>query len=399
MRVLVFSNCELDPYLGSGRTRLAWAAGLRGFGHEVDIVDTAALLGRDGDRAGRRARIGWRGLQWLRAHDLSRYDLIEFYGAEFWPGTWWLSRRTPATRPFLVAHTDGLELLLADRASSSSAFPPPASGPRGWAAGLLHRGQTLAFSRADGFVTACELDRRFLVEHRIGNPARMEVVPLGLEPAYLERPLRTDGRENRIAFLGSWIDRKGTPSFKAAVVPLLRERPDLHLDLCGTGQPPETLRAEFPEEVRGRITVHGRIPNEAMADLLGRAKIFFFPSEYEGFGLALAEAMACGCAVVTTPTGYGAELRDGEEALRCPFEEAGAMRAALARLLDDDTLRARVAAAGWRRVQGLRWETSVGRLEAIYRRWCEEHRAGYPAADPRQRSVDNVPPDAIQPRG
>ena len=49
MHVLVsfFSNCELDPLLGSGRTRLAWAAGLRGLGHTVDIVDTGDLLARD----------------------------------------------------------------------------------------------------------------------------------------------------------------------------------------------------------------------------------------------------------------------------------------------------------------------------------------------------------------
>ena len=371
MRVLVFSNIDLDPLLGSGRTRLAWAAGLRGFGHTVEIVDTAALFGADSHMPGRRARMGWQGLRWLQSHDLSRYDLIEFYGAEFWPGTWWLSRRPSGRRPLLVAHTDGLELLLADRAASSGAFPPAASGLRGMAASVLRRGETLAFSRADGFVTGCELDRRFLVERKIGNPARMEVVPLGLEPAYLDRPLQTDGRENRIVFLGSWIDRKGTPSLKAAVVPLLRERPDLRLDLCGTGLPAEKLLAEFPAELRERVSVAGRISNEEMADRLARAKIFFFPSEYEGFGLALAEAMACGCAAVTTPTGYGAELRDGE-GLLCPFEDAEAMRAALARLLDDDALRGRIAAEGWRKVQGLRWETSVGKLEATYRRWLEE---------------------------
>lgn len=371
MHVLVFSNCELDPLLGSGRTRLAWAAGLRGLGHTVDIVDTGDLLGPASHAPGRRARMGWSGLRWLQRHDLSRYDLIEFYGAEFWPGTWWLSRHPHGRRPLLVAHTDGLELLLADRAATSGAFPR-ASGLRALAAKVLQRGETLAFSRPDGFITACDLDRRFLVDRRLGNAARMEVVPLGLEPTYLDRPLQTDDRENRIVFLGSWIDRKGTPSLKAAVIPLLRERPDLQLDLCGTGLPPEKLLADFPAELHGRITVAGRIPNEEMAARLARAKIFFFPSEYEGFGLALAEAMACGCAVVTTPTGYGAELRDGEEGLLCPFEDAGAMRIALARLLDDDALRARIAGAGWRKVQGLRWESSVRKLEATYRRWLDE---------------------------
>ena len=371
MRLLVFSNCELDPLLGSGRTRLAWSAGLRARGHTVDIVDTGELLGRDGSGPGRRARMGWQGLRWLQRHDLSAYDLIEFYGAEFWPGTWWLSRRAPGKRPLLVAHTDGLELLAADRAAASDAFPRP-TGLRAMAASLLQRGETLAFSRADGFVTGCELDRRFLLDRRTGHPGRMEVVPLGLEPAYLDRPLETAGREERVAFLGSWIDRKGTGTLATAMIPLLRERPGLRLDLCGTGVSEERLHADFPAELRGRVLVAPRVSNEEMAARLSRAQVFFFPSEYEGFGLALAEAMACGCAVVTTPTGFGAELRDGEEVLLSAFGVAEAMRGAVARLLDDEPLRARVAGAGWRRAQGLRWETSVGKLEATYQRWLAE---------------------------
>ena len=48
------------------------------------------------------------------------------------------------------------------------------------------------------------------------------------------------------------------------------------------------------------------------------------------------------------------------------------MTAALVRLLDDEPLRSRVARAGWQRVQGLRWEDSVRKLEQTYRRWLDE---------------------------
>ena len=238
-------------------------------------------------------------------------------------------------------------------------------------ASLLQRAETLAFSRPDGFVTGCELDRRFLVEHRIGNPACMEVIPLGLEPAFLDRPFAAGERENRVAFLGSWIVRKGIAPLVAAVVPLLRERPDLRLDLLGVGESAETVLAAFPAELHPRIIVEPRLSVPEIFARLSRTKVFFLPTEYEGFGLALAEAMACGCAAVTTPTGFGAELRDGEEAILCPFGAVEAMRGALARLLDDDALRSRIAEAGWRRVQDLRWETSVGKLEATYLRWLE----------------------------
>ena len=370
MKVLVFSNCPLDPVLGSGRTRLAWTAGLREWGHEVDIVTSDDLLGPSGGGAGRRARMGFQGWRWQRAHDLSRYDLIEYYGSEFWPGTWGLSLRGRKRRPFLVAHTDGLELLAAERmAAVPSAFPVRQSPARRLAARALRAAETLAFSRADGFVTGCELDRRYLRENGIGPRDRMEVVPLGLEPDYLDVPFHADGRDDAVAFLGSWIERKGLPQLLAVMVPLLRARPGLRLDILGTNPRLDHPLADFPPELHAQIVVHPRRTIPELVATLGRAKVFFFPSEYEGFGLALAEAMACGCAAVTTPTGFGAELRDGEEAILCPFGGAGEMRAAVERLLDDDALRAQIAHAGWRRAQGLRWETSVRTLESTYRRW------------------------------
>ena len=372
MRLLVFSNCELDHRLGSGRTRLAWSAGLQARGHGVDIVDTGTLLGTDGARPGRRARIGWRGLRWLAGHELSGYDLIEFYGAEFWPGTWWLARRPPEKRPLLVAHTDGLELLGAERAAQAAGGAPRPAGLRARAAAVLQRAETLAFTRPDGFVTGCEADRRYMREHRLGNPARMEVIPLGLEPAFLGLPPPAGERENRVAFLGTWIARKGTAPLVAATVPLLRERPELKLDLLGVGETVAAVLAAFPAELHPRIQVEPRLAVPEIIARLSRAKVFFLPTEYEGFGLALAEAMACGCAAVTTPTGFGAELLDGGEAVICPFGAAETMRAAVARLLEDDALRARIAEAGWRRARSLRWETSVARLEATYLRWLEE---------------------------
>ena len=361
--------------LGSGRTRLAWSAGLRELGHDVETVETDELLGDAKDESrGRRARLGWRGWRWLRTHDLSRFDLIEFYGSEFWPGTWRLATRR-GRRPMLVAHTDGLELLASERLAAVAAKSVPCWRAR-WrsvAAALMRRGEKLAFSRSDGFITGCELDRRYLLDHQIGNPARMEVVPLGLSEEYLDLPVRTP-QANRVACLGSWIDRKGLPALVAAMTPLLRARPALVLDLFGVDIGETDPLPDFPADVHGQIVVQPKLPTAELIERLSLARVFFFPSEYEGFGLALAEAMACGCAAVATPTGFGAELRDGEEALLCPFGDAASMTAAITRLLDDDLLRARVAAAGHARVQGLRWQQSVRKLENIYLRWLDDWR-------------------------
>jgi glycosyltransferase involved in cell wall biosynthesis len=376
VKIIAFSNCLLDPVLGSGRTRLAWSAGLRALGHEVRVVDTQELLAGSKENPGdRRWRLGWNGWRWLQTHDLSEVDLIEFYGAEFWPATWRLAAKQ-GPRPFLSAHTDGLELLAAERLAAAARATPalaPAPGWRAAAKALLRCGEKRAFSRCDGFVTGCELDRRYLLERGIGNPERMEVIPLGLEPDYLDQPA-PGLREERVGFLGSWIARKGIAHLIKTMSGLLESRPNLCLDLFGIDEEESRPLEDFPAALRTRITVQPRLPIPALIQRVSQARVFFFPSEYEGFGLGLAEAMACGCAAVTTPTGFGAELVDGREALLCDFGDTAAMRAGIERLLDDAPLCARVAEAGWQRVQGLRWETSVRRLEETYLQWTAERR-------------------------
>ena len=370
MKIIALSNCPLDPVLGSGRTRLAWSAGLRALGHEVRTVDTTELLpNADENPSGRRLRMGWNGWRWLETHDLKGVDLIEFYGAEFWPATWRLAARR-GNRPYLVAHTDGLELLAAERLAEAAPAYGSATPPR-WraaAAGLLRRGEKLAFSRCDGFVTGCELDRKYLLDRHIGRPERMEVIPLGLEPEYLGLPAPA-AREERVAFLGSWIERKGIAHLVQTMAGLLERRRELRLDLFGVNRVETDPLRDFPPGLHARITVQPRMRIPELIAGMSRARVFFFPSEYEGFGLGLAEAMACGCAAVTTATGFGADLVNGREALICTFGDVPAMSAAIERLLDDGLLCAEVARSGWERVQVLRWETSVRRLEKTYLDW------------------------------
>lgn len=376
MNVLAFSNCALDPALGSGQTRRAWSEGLRSRGHRVEVIDSDALLGPDRHRPrGRRRRLAWRAWRELRARDLRGVDLVEFFGAEFALPTAWLSRRPRGDRPLLVAHTDGLESLAAERLRE-----PGAPRFRRWRHDVNGWLTDLAFTRADAFVTGCEADRTFAAARGFFAPERMAVIPPGLAEPFLgaaEEPVddHDEPRPEEVAFFGSWIPRKGTATLIAVMADLLASRPGLRLTLLGTGGEAARIAGEFPEGVRSRVSVHPRLDPAAAVTALRRARVFLFPSEYEGFGLALAEAMACGCVPVTTPTGLGAELRHGGEALVCPFGDVAGMRAAVERLLDDKPLRARLGAAGQARARTLRWAESVRRLEEVYQGWLRDRAA------------------------
>jgi glycosyltransferase involved in cell wall biosynthesis len=375
MRILSFSTCPLDPLLGSGKTRLRWSTGLRELGHSVDMVEPKAYETWHGMRRALRFRQAWGACDFVKEKlQDGKYDLIEFFGGEFGLVTWQLSKQPD--RPLIIAHTDGVELLASER---EQAYNPPVNIKghlRAWFASQTHeRLSRAAFVYADAFVTGCELDRRYVLEHQIYVPERTAVVEPGLDKEYLEMPF-TLQKENRIAYTGSWIPRKATDKLTAVMTRVMERHESLYFDLYGTGGNRETILAGFPAALHKRIVVHGRIANSVLAENLAKAKVFFFPTQYEGFGMALAEAMACSCAAVTTRTGFGAELRDGEEALLCDFNDAEVMERAVLKLLDNEELCGRIARNGWQRVQALSWEANIRKLESIYSRWLSEFQHG-----------------------
>lgn len=373
MKILSLSTCALDPLLGSGKTRLRWTDGLRELGHTIDVAEPQDYETSHGMRKAVRFRQAWGACSFVKQKlEAGGYDAIEFFGAEFGLITRQLSNLK--ARPLIVAHTDGLELLASER---ERAYDPPRSlmaHAHSWYWRQTHeRLSRAAFVYADAFVTGCELDRQYVVDHGIFEPGRTAVVEPGLDDEYLAMPF-IDNKEHRVAYTGSWIARKGIVKLTAVMTDVLTRDPELRFDVYSGGDR-EAVLACFPASLHGRIEVFDRLNSEQLSGAMARAKVFFFPSQYEGFGMSLGEAMACSCAVVTTPTGFGAELRDGVEGLVCGFEDVEAMKSGVLRLLSDEQERLRIARAGWERVQRLRWDAQIKRLEATYERWCSEWQA------------------------
>ena len=366
MRVLSFTNCPLNPQLGSGRTVLRYSEGLRKRGHDVRTVDPESLIIRWGQPRGWRWRMAlgawWGGEKMARDF---QPDVIEFYGAEFG----WLAQRLRrrAQRPLLVAHLNGIDAL-----SHELMYPGELSAGRsqpGWRA--LDVG---CFSSVDRVAALCRADADYVVARGWQPKEHCGIVEAGLDAEFLSSsPL--SGRDHAVVFAGSWTARKDPATIVAVMTPLLEKDPSLRFDVLGAAADAEAVRAAFPETVRARVVVHGRISDAAMAAALSRAKVFLFPSLYEGYGMALSEAMSCGCAAVTTPTGLGAELRNGEEAVVCAMRDAPALREAVRHLLRDEAARLKIAAQGRARVAPLSWDQQAAKLDCLYQGWLGEYRA------------------------
>jgi glycosyltransferase involved in cell wall biosynthesis len=90
-----------------------------------------------------------------------------------------------------------------------------------------------------------------------------------------------------------------------------------------------------------------------------------YPSLYEGFGLPLVEAMACGVPVISSDRGAMREVV-GEAGILIEPRDARALAAAMERL-DDDLERSRWAAAALRRAQAFSWEVTAARTLQVLR--------------------------------
>lgn len=188
-------------------------------------------------------------------------------------------------------------------------------------------------------------------------PAAVVHVPNGLDPRRfrIRRPI--EGRAPRVTMNFNPYPVKGGRAGLEALG-LLRHRLNV----------PATVFGTLPME-RGAGPDFDFLLSPSQETLAGvvysEASMFLQPSHREGFGLCAVEAMACGCALVTTANGGSADYAfDGETAIICGGG-AAEMAEGLARLTRDDVLRIRIATNGSRFVERFRWETSAEHLVGV----------------------------------
>jgi glycosyltransferase involved in cell wall biosynthesis len=161
--------------------------------------------------------------------------------------------------------------------------------------------------------------------------------------------------------------------------------PDLKLIIIGddlSGNP-DLRRTVVRSGVQNDVRFLGFVPIEVLRIFYDLAKIFVFPSLYEGFGLPPLEAMAHGTPVVTSNVSSLPEVV-GKAAVLVNPENIFEIRRALYRVLTDQALRERMKERGYEQTAKFSWETSVRRILDVYRQvaGCEKANAGEaPAAD------------------
>ena len=118
-----------------------------------------------------------------------------------------------------------------------------------------------------------------------------------------------------------------------------------------------------------RQVVHftGYVPAEDLPVIYNLSDFFVFPSIYEGFGLPVVEAMACGTPVITSNSSSLREIA-GDAALTADPLSIEALAASLVRVAGDGTLRRELAARGLARAESFSWARTAREMLALYER-------------------------------
>lgn len=174
--------------------------------------------------------------------------------------------------------------------------------------------------------------------------------------------------ERCFIYLGTLEPRKNLATLVEAFDQLAASLP-LDLVLAGrkgwkTGPILEAVRQARHAD---RIHLPGFVPNEDLAAVLSAAEVFVYPSLYEGFGIPLADALACGVPAVTGNTTSLPEVA-GDAALTVDASDPAALAEAMRRAVVDTDLRARLAARGPEQVARFTWDTTAAATLATYRR-------------------------------
>jgi D-inositol-3-phosphate glycosyltransferase len=225
-------------------------------------------------------------------------------------------------------------------------------------------------SAVDRIVAATTVERNHLVQHYGADPARIAVIPCGVDTNLFmpgdQAAARTAlGLDDcpRLLYVGRLAPIKGLETLLDAMARLRAAGTRVHLSIVG-GDADEPLNGHESElrarlarlDLGGTVTFVGAQPQERLRAWYVAADATVLPSHYESFGMVALEAMACGIPVVASRVGgLQTTVRDGVTGLLVRESDPVALANALDRLLADPDLRYRLGREGVQWAARHRW--------------------------------------------
>ncbi len=227
-------------------------------------------------------------------------------------------------------------------------------------------------------LTPSEFSREAILRHYSIDPQKVTVIHNGASAVFrpIERQTAAAAVERKFQIRGPFIltigdlqPRKNHLGLLRAFETLVREYPQLPHKLVMVGKETwyskELHRAVSASTVADRVDFTGFVDDADLLQIYGACDLFVFPSFYEGFGLPILEAMACGRAVACSSVTAMPEVADGAAILFDPHS-ADEMARAMSDILLDSELKSRLERLGTQRAAQFSWEQAARRTLDVY---------------------------------
>jgi glycosyltransferase involved in cell wall biosynthesis len=239
--------------------------------------------------------------------------------------------------------------------------------------------------RARKAITVSEFSARELVDLYGLKREHIRVIPNGVSEDFVPRcddqaiaELRKRiglTAERYVLFIGGADPRKNHQIFLEAAEMVRKKLGSRMLVLVGSSAHPF---GNYEESARKRsltekVVCPGRLSMHDLQLLYSSADLFVFPSLYEGFGMPVLEAMACGAPVLTSNSTALAEVA-GDAALLADPHDARALGEAMIRVLEDEPLRAVLKSKGFARAKQFSWGQAAEKTVGLYGELCRDVR-------------------------
>lgn len=235
----------------------------------------------------------------------------------------------------------------------------------------------LGLGVVDRIISVSEANRRDLLNAFAVDEERIEVVHHGVNPRFRvidDQAARESFRHRHglppdyLLAIGASYPHKNRYGLLRAFARLREVEPEARLVLAGA--PSRQTRPE-EDELMARLIPNvmdlGVIPDQDLVNLYNCARLFVYPSLYEGFGLPILEAFACGVPVICSNRSSLPEVA-GDAALLVETTEIEGFSEALVSLYRDQSRRRELSAAGFRRAAKFTWERSAEHTLEVYSR-------------------------------
>lgn len=232
--------------------------------------------------------------------------------------------------------------------------------------------------RAAKILTPSEFSRRAILRHYSVDESRVVVVPNAVSARFrpVDRSVARAAIEERLGVPGPFVltvgdlqPRKNHLGLLRAFEDVVRRYPKLTHKLVFVGKEtwysPKLHQAVAASSLADRVIFTGFVEDADLVSFYGACDLFVYPSFYEGFGLPILEAMACGRAVACSNTTAMPEVADSAGLLFDP-RDTNEMARAMSDILIDPELRVRLESLGQQHAASFSWQKAAAQTLNVY---------------------------------